>query len=1033
MIQSLIRNAIQQRLIVMVVACSLVVAGIFAVKKLSMDAFPDVTNVQVQVATQATGKSPEEVERFITVPLEIAMTGLPGLTEMRSLNKNSLSLITLVFTDQTDVYFARQLVMERLMEVMDRMPQGVTPVLGPVSTGLGEVYQYTLDHPNDGKRPLTQAQLTERRAIQDWVVRPLLRGISGVAEINSQGGYVKQYQVLVNPDRISHYGIKLSEVYEALARNNANSGGGVLPHYAEQYLIRGVGLVQTLEDLGNIVLKEENGVPVYIKHVAEVKIGHEVRVGAVLKNGDTESVGGIVLMMRGGNAKEVVSRIKERVKQINEQKMLPQGLQITPYYDRSELVDAALHTVTKVLIEGIVLVIAILFLFLGDVRSSLIVVSTLILTPLITFMAMNYFDVSANLMSLGGLAIAIGLMVDGSVVVVENAFHHLGHNKGESKVRVVYEAASEVATPVLFGVGIIILVFLPLMTLQGMEGKMFSPLAYTIAIALFVSLILSLTVTPALCSYALKGGSGEDTRMIQAIKRPYLKMLDWVLRNDKKTIAIAIGAFVLAGALFPFLGTAFIPEMKEGSIVPGINRVPNISLEESIKMESKAMKLIMEQVPGVKSAVSGLGRGESPADPQAQNESTPIISLKPREEWPQGWTQDHIAEKMRQVLSDNLPGVQVIMAQPISDRVDELLTGVRADVAVKIFGEDLDVLKQKADEIAKLASSVRGATEIKVEKVSGQQYLNITINREAIARHGINASDVHDVIETAIGGKIATEIFEGQRRFSAAVRYPESFRNSEESIGQLLLRSPNGSRVALQDLATIEVKDGPAQISRELAKRRIVIGVNVVDRDLGGFVSELQQKLSSEMQLPDGYYLEYGGQFQNMERAMGHLMIIIPVTVMAIFFLLFLLFKSVRFATMIILVLPFASIGGIISLFITGEYLSVPASVGFIALWGIAVLNAVVLVSYIRTLRGEGMNQLDAIKQGCAQRFRPVMMTATVAMLGLVPFLFATGPGSEVQKPLAIVVIGGLISSTLLTLIVVPTLYRKFEEKHYEA
>lgn len=1033
MIQSLIRNAIQQRLIVMVVACSLVVAGIFAVKKLSMDAFPDVTNVQVQVATQATGKSPEEVERFITVPLEIAMTGLPGLTEMRSLNKNSLSLITLVFTDQTDVYFARQLVMERLMEVMDRMPQGVTPVLGPVSTGLGEVYQYTLDHPNDGKLPLTQAQLTERRAIQDWVVRPLLRGISGVAEINSQGGYVKQYQVLVNPDRISHYGIKLSEVYEALARNNANSGGGVLPHYAEQYLIRGVGLVQTLEDLGNIVLKEENGVPVYIKHVAEVRVGHEVRVGAVLKNGDTESVGGIVLMMRGGNAKEVVSRIKERVKQINEQKMLPQGLQITPYYDRSELVDAALHTVTKVLIEGIVLVIAILFLFLGDVRSSLIVVATLILTPLITFMAMNYFGVSANLMSLGGLAIAIGLMVDGSVVVVENAFHHLGHNKGESKIRVVYEAASEVATPVLFGVGIIILVFLPLMTLQGMEGKMFSPLAYTIAIALFVSLLLSLTVTPALCSYALKGGSGEDTRMIQAIKRPYLKMLDWVLRNDKKTIAIAIGTFVLAGALFPFLGTAFIPEMKEGSIVPGINRVPNISLEESIKMESKAMKLIMEQVPGVKSAVSGLGRGESPADPQAQNESTPIISLKPREEWPEGWTQDHIAEKMRQVLSDNLPGVQVIMAQPISDRVDELLTGVRADVAVKIFGEDLDVLKQKADEIAKLASSVRGATEIKVEKVSGQQYLNITINREAIARHGINASDVHDVIETAIGGKIATEIFEGQRRFSAAVRYPESFRNSEESIGQLLLKSPNGSRVALQDLATIEVKDGPAQISRELAKRRIVIGVNVIDRDLGSFVSELQQKLSAEMQLPDGYYLEYGGQFQNMERAMGHLMIIIPVTVLAIFFLLFLLFQSVRFATMIILVLPFASIGGIVSLFITGEYLSVPASVGFIALWGIAVLNAVVLVSYIRTLRDEGMNQLDAIKQGCAQRFRPVMMTATVAMLGLVPFLFATGPGSEVQKPLAIVVIGGLISSTLLTLIVVPTLYRKFEEKHYEA
>lgn len=1033
MIESLIRGALKQRLIVLVLAIALIGAGLFAVQKLSVDAFPDVTNVQVMIATQATGKSPEEVERFITVPLEIAMTGLPGLTEMRSVNKNALSLITLVFTDSTDVYFARQLVMERLMEVMERMPVGVTPILGPVSTGLGEVYQFTLDKPSDGKKELTRDDLTERRAIQDWVVRPLLRGIPGVAEINSQGGYVKQYQVLVNPDRMTHFSIKLKDVYEALARNNANSGGGILPHYAEQYLIRGVGLVQNLDDIRNMVLKEENGIPVYIRDVAEVTIGHEVRVGVVLKNGDTESVGGIVIMMRGGNAKEVVSRIKARVEEINSKGMLPHGLQIVPYYDRSELVDAALHTVTKVLIEGIILVIVILFLFLGDVRSSLIVVGTLILTPLITFMVMNHYGISANLMSLGGLAIAIGLMVDGSVVVVENAFHHLGHRKDESKIRVVLEAASEVATPVLFGVGIIILVFLPLMTLEGMEGKMFAPLAYTIAIALFVSLVLSLTMTPALCSYALKGGSGEDTRLIQTIKKPYLSALNWVLNNEKKTITFSALLFMGTIALFPFLGTSFIPEMKEGSIVPGINRVPNISLEESMKMENKAMKLIMEQVPGVKSAISGLGRGESPADAQAQNESTPIISLKPREEWPEGWTQDDIAEKMRAVLEKYIPGVQIIMAQPISDRVDELLTGVRADVAVKIFGEDLDTLKQKADEIAKIAGSVKGATEIKVEKVSGQQYLNITIDRQAIARHGINTADVHDIVETAIGGKIATEIFEGQRRFSAAVRYPESFRNNEEAIRNIMLTSPNGSRVALDDVADIEVKDGPAQISRELAKRRIVIGVNVKDRDLGGFVAELQQVLDQRLQLPDGYYLEYGGQFQNMERAMGHLMIIIPVTIAAIFFLLFLLFQSLRFATMIILVLPFASIGGVIALFVTGEYLSVPASVGFIALWGIAVLNAVVLVSYIRTLREEGLDQLEAIRKGCAQRFRPVMMTATVAMLGLVPFLFATGPGAEVQRPLAIVVIGGLITSTLLTLIVVPTLYRKFEESRIEA
>lgn len=1033
MIESLVRAALRQRLIVLVLSVALMVAGAFAVKKLSVDAFPDVTNVQVQIATQANGKSPEEVERFITVPLEIAMTGLPGLTEMRSLNKNGLSLITLVFTDSTDVYFARQLVMERLMEVMERMPEGVMPVLGPVSTGLGEVYQYTLDKPSDGKRALTQEELTERRAVQDWVVRPLLRGIPGVAEINSQGGYVKQYQVLVNPDRMNHYGLKLQDIYSALARNNANSGGGVLPHFAEQYLIRGIGLIDGVDDIRNIVLKEQSGVPIFMRDIGQVQIGYEVRVGAVLKNGDTEAVGGIVIMMRGGNAKEVVSRIKARVKEINEKGMLPGGLQIVPYYDRSELVDAALYTVTKVLIEGIILVVLVLFLFLGDVRSSLIVVATLVLTPLITFMVMNHYGLSANLMSLGGLAIAIGLMVDGSVVIVENAFHHLGHRKNESKVRVVLEAAAEVGTPVLFGVGIIIIVFLPLMTLQGMEGKMFAPLALTIAIALLISLIISLTLSPVLCSYILKGGSGEDTRLIQAIKRPYLRLLQAALSNDKKTISVAVLVFVGSVLLVPFLGNSFIPEMKEGSIVPGINRVPNISLEESIKMENEAMRLIMEKVPGVISAISGLGRGESPADPQGQNESTPIISLKPRSEWPEGWTQDDIADKMSEVLMEGLPGVQIVMAQPISDRVDELLTGVRSDVAVKVFGDDMGRLKAKADEVARIASKVTGAVDIRVEKVSGQQYLNITINRQAIARQGINASEIHDIIETAIGGKVATEIFEGERRFTAAVRFPEAFRNNIEAIGNILVTSPNGSKVALRDLVAIELRDGPAQISRELGKRRVVVAINVKDRDLGGFVTELQQVLDKELKLTDGYYLEYGGQFENMQRAMGHLMVIIPVTVGAIFFLLFLLFNSVRYATMIISVLPFASIGGIVGLFLTGEYLSVPASVGFIALWGIAVLNGVVLVSYIRTLREEGLPQVDAIVQGCKQRFRPVMMTATVAMLALVPFLFATGPGSEIQRPLAIVVIGGLITSTLLTLVVVPTLYRRFEENRIEA
>lgn len=1033
MIESLVRGALKQRLVIVVIALCLLAFGLDATRKLSVDAFPDVTNVQVQIATDVSGRSPEEVERFVTVPVEIGMTGLPGLIEMRSLNKPGLSLITLVFTDKTDLYFARQLVMERLLEVRDRMPEGVVPVLGPVSTGLGEVYQYTLTRPDDGERELTQQELTERRTVQDWVVRPLLRSTTGVAEINSQGGYVKQYKVLVNPDRLRHYDLTIKDVYEALGRNNANAGGGILPQNAEQYLIRGVGLVQGLDDIRLIVVKEVGGTPVYIRDVAEVAFGHAVRVGALVKNGTTEAVGGIVMMMAGGNAKAVVSDIKKKVAEINDRNMLPDGLKITPYYDRSELVDAALATVIKVLIEGVIFVVIVLYLFLGDLRSSVIVIATLVVTPLVTFIVMNQIGLSANLMSLGGLAIAIGLMVDGSVVVVENAFERLGHaqEEGESRIRVILSAVMEVATPVIFGIGIIILVFLPLMTLQGMEGKMFAPLAYTIAIALAVSLVLSLTLTPVLSSYLLKGGADHDTRLIALLKKPYIPMLTWAVANSRKTVALAVLAFVGALAMLPFLGTAFIPEMKEGSVVPAMDRVPNISLEESLRMEREAMRLVME-VPGVKSAVSGVGRGESPADPQSQNESTPIVSLKPRDEWPEGWTQETIQEAMREKMSA-LPGVNIIMAQPISDRVDEMVTGVRADVAVKIFGYELDQLRDKAAEIARVARSVPGASEIKIERVTGQQYLTIEIDRRTIARHGINVADVNDLIEAAIGGRHVTDVFEGERRFAAVVRLPERFRDNIEAIRNMLVTAPDGARLPLSALARIDVRDGPAQISRETGKRRIVIGINVANRDLGGFVAELQQKVGQEVQLPEGYYFEWGGQFQNMERALGHLSIIVPITVAAIFFLLFLLFGSVRFATLIITVLPFASIGGVIGLFISGEYLSVPASVGFIALWGIAVLNGVVLVSYIRNLRNEGMELMQAVVHGAKMRFRPVMMTATVAMLGLVPFLFADGPGSEVQRPLAIVVIGGLITCTLLTLVVVPALYTWFDDKPYEA
>jgi cobalt-zinc-cadmium resistance protein CzcA len=1007
MLNALVRGAIEHRIIVAVVAVIALAAGIDATRKLSVDAFPDVTNIQVQVATEVPGRSPDEVERIVTIPVEIGMTGLPGMTEMRSQNEPGLSIVTLVFTDDTPQYFARQLVAERLGDVRTRLPEGINPVLGPVSTALSEIYQYTLEHPNDGERALTKEELVERRIIQDWVARPLLRSIPGVAEINSTGGYVKQYQVLVDPVRMRYHDLTIRDVREAMAQNNANASGGILTQGPEILLVRGLGLVQSLRDLEFIVLKEVGGTPVYLRDVAEVKIGEEVRYGAMLKGGYTEAVGGIMMMIASGNAKEIVESIKDRVAEINSRNMLPGGLKVVPYYDRSELVDAAVATVTRVLMEGIVLVVVVLFLYLGDIRSSVIVIATLVLTPALTFLAMNRWGMSANLMSLGGLAIAIGLMVDGSVVVVENVFSRLSHARNGNKITIVHEAVMEVGTPVIFGICIIILVFLPLMTLEGMEGKMFAPLAYTIAIALAVSLVLSLTLTPVLSTYFLKGGREEDTWFVRMLKWPYQRfLLAWATTHPKLTVAVAVVAFVASMALFPLLGTSFIPELKEGTISPNMDRVPNIALDESIQMEAEAMQAL-RRLTGVKHVVSRLGRGESPVDPAGYNESDMMIQLTPPDERPDV-DQDEIAEEVRRIVT-SFPGVNPVMAQPISDRVDEMVTGVRADVAVKIFGDDLTVLLEKANAIARVATAIRGTADIKVDRVSGQHNLNATIDREAIARYGLNVSDVNDVIEAAVAGVVATDIYEGERRFQAVVRYPEPLRNSIKAIEGILLKTPSGEDVPVGSLADIEIREGLSQIRREMAKRRVTVGVNVRDRDLGGFVAELQEKVNREVELPPGYYVEWGGQFENMERARAHLLVIVPITIGAIFFLLFLLFKSIRFAALIILVLPFASIGGVVGLFVTGEYLSVPASVGFIALWGIAVLNGVVLVSYIRSLRQSGMGQLQAIVKGAIQRFRPVMMTATVAALGLVPFLFATGPGAEVQRPLSIVVIGGLM------------------------
>lgn len=1025
MLNRMIDAALRHHIIVSVVFLAALGLGVQATFDLPMDAFPDVTNVQVQVATIVPGRSPDEVERLATIPVEITMTGLPGMTEMRSQNEPGLSIVTLVFTDDTPIYFARQLVSERLGEVRSRMPEGITPVLGPVSTALSEVYQYTLDHPSDGGRMLTKEELVERRIVQDWVVRPLLRSISGVAEINSTGGYVKQYQVLVDPVKMRYYGVTVGEVHRALASNNANTSGGILPQGPENFLVRSLGLIKSLDDIGSIMIKVHNNTPVYLRDLAEVKIGEEVRHGAMVKGGDSEAVGGIVSMTAAGNAKDIVTRVKSRVEEINSGNMLPGGLKIVPYYDRSELVDAAIDTIVSVLKEGIVLVVIVLFLFLGDLRSSLVVIATLILTPPMTFLVMNHIGMSANLMSLGGLAIAIGLMVDASVVVVENVYARLGRPDGGSRMRVILDAVDEVAVPVVFGISIIIVVFLPLMTLEGMEGKLFSPLAYTIAIALAISLLVSLTLSPVLCRYFLRGGREHDTILLRLFRWPYTRVLGWATRNPGKTATASLAAFFASVALFPLLGTTFIPELKEGTISPNMDRVPNIGLDESIRMEMEAVRQI-RQIPGVKYVVARLGRGESPVDPAGYNEADTMIQLLPEDERP-GITQEMVEEQVRAIVT-RFPGVNVVMAQPISDRVDEMVTGVRADVAVKIFGDDLNELLKSAREVARIADRVRGTSDIKIDRVGGQINLDMTVDRKAIARHGLNIQDVNDVVEAAVGGKPATEIYEGERRFEAVVRYPEQYRNSLESIRSIVLKAPDGALLPLGDLGSLRVREGLSQIKRESAKRRVVVALNIRDRDLGGYVQELERTVRDNVELPAGYYIEYGGQFDNLRRAERHLMIIVPITVAAIFFLLFLLFQSIRGAMLIILVLPFASIGGIVALFASGEYLSVPASVGFIALWGIAVLNGVVLVSCIRKLRSGGMEMSEAVNTGASMRFRPVLMTATIAALGLVPFLFATGPGSEVQRPLAIVVIGGLVSSTLLTLVVLPAIYRFFDD-----
>ncbi len=1032
MIATVLEFSLRQRILVLGLACLLSVAGLWSFQSIPIDAYPDVTNIQVQVLTEAPGLSPVEVERFITYPLELQMTGLPQLAEIRSLSKFALSQVTVVFNDDVDIYFARQLVLERMMAAKERLPEGFDPVMAPVSTGLGEIYQYYLEGPQASETDpkIVEAELTGQRTVQDWVLRPLLKSVPGVIDVNGMGGFVKQYQIVVDPARLRKYDLTLHEVYDAVAKNNANAGGNVLERHAERAIVRGLGLIKTVGDIESIIVKESGGTPVFVRDVAEVRIGHAVRHGAVVLNGEREVVAGTVLMIRGGNAREVVEAVKARVENLQQTHVLPPGTRMIPFYDRIELVTAAIHTVRDALIEGIVLVVFVFFFFLGHVRSALVVTVTVIVTPLITFIVMERFGLSANLMTLGGLAIAIGEIADGSLVVVENVYRHLAQNNGaprRGKLDVILHATKEVGRPILFGILIISVVFLPLLTLHGMEGKMFAPLAYTLVIALLASVVVTLTLSPVLASLLLRGDHPEETRLTLWLKQRYRPVLQWTLRHRGFVLSGSTAIVLISLALVPFIGREFIPILEEGALTPQVVRLPSVSLSESIEMEKQTHKAMLE-FPEVRMAVSKIGRPDIAYGPEEPNESDPIVSLHDRNTWKTAATQSGLTDAIRRKLAE-IPGISVLMSQPIQERVDELISGIRTECAIKLFGDDLDVLHRKAEEIAELMQRIEGVKDIKVEQIAGQPYLTVDIDRQKIARYGINVADVQNIITTAIGGKTATHVYDGERRFQLTLRFPEPARNSVTTIGDIRVKSTSGALIPMSELATIEMREGPLRISREQVKRRIYIGFNVVGRDIGSVVDEGRRQLAAKIYLPEGYQVAWGGAFENMERANTRLLIVVPITLGLVFFLLFWAFHSLRYATLIILNLPFALIGGFVSLWWSGQYLSVPASIGFIELFGLAVGNGIVLVSYINQLRHEGKQTDEAILTGCSLRLRPVVMTMMTTLLGLLPLALASGIGAEVQRPLATVVIGGLFTSTALTLVVLPALYRWFAEK----
>ena len=1002
------------------IALFLVMAsGIYSLGELSIDAVPDLTPVQVQVLTRAPALGPVEVEQFVTFPIETSLTGVPGLREIRSISRYGLSVVTAIFDDHLDLYHVRQLVNERLTVASEQIPaQYARPTMGPLTTGLGEVYQFVLK--GEGYSPM------ELRTLLEWDISRRLRSIPDVVEVNIWGGEQKEYQVMVDPQKLLAFDLSLQQVFSALEHNNALAGGGYITHEREQFLIRGEAMAGNVQDLGQILVEHgPGGVPIYIKDIGEVRLGSPLRIGAATMMGERETVIGMVQMLAGANAERLLTRVHARVKEI--QASLPPGVSIEPYYDRSLFVSKVIHTVRNNLLEGGLLVIAVLFAFLGNLRAGLIVAAAIPLSMLIAFSGMVQAGISGNLMSLG--AIDFGLLVDGSVVMIDNILRKLKDHKAahaESKMIAIQEAAREVVRPITFAVGIIILVYIPILTLTGLEGKMFRPMAITVIFALVGSLLFSLTVVPALSYwFARSEPNDEETWMVRTIRKVYRPLLQLSYQYPMAISGSAIVVFVVSLMAASSLGVVFVPRLDEGDLAVQIWRLPSVSLEESVSTALQVERQFLK-FPEVKEVVTRTGSPEVATDPMGIDMSDLFAILKPKEEWTSAQSKEALIQKMKTAVLESVHGVGLSFTQPIEMRFNELIAGTRSDVAIKIFGEDLQLLKKQGELVAKIVQDIPGAADVKVEQVSGIPRIRIIVDRDQIARYGINADDILAYIQTARVGQPVGTIFEGERRFQLVVRMNEEASASPAALGNLLIPSPHGEMVPLSRVTKIVVDEGPAQISREDVHRRIVVEANIRGRDLGGFMKEAQEKINAGLNLPTGYYVQWGGQFEHLEAATRRLAIVVPITLTLIIAMLTLIFGSLRPAFLIFLNVPLALSGGLLALWLRGLPLSISAGIGFIALFGIAVLNGVVLVSRIRSLEGQGLSQELAVTQGASDRLRPVLMTALVASLGFLPMALATSMGAEVQRPLATVVIGGLITSSPLTLLVIPAVYRYF-------